>query len=77
MLKTIETLNTWAREEGITEVYPPSLMTPFVSLTDPLPQPSLLNFCVTDGHTVVATRYISSKKDEAASLVRCSSCLAL
>ena len=31
-------------------------------------EPSLLNFCVTDGQTVVATRYISSKKDEAASL---------
>lgn len=28
-----------------------------------------MNFCVTDGHTVVATRYVSSKKDEAASLV--------
>ncbi|KAG8934491.1 hypothetical protein FRC03_007143 [Tulasnella sp. 419] len=49
MLATISTLNTWAREAGITE-------------------PSLLNFCVTDGHTVVATRYVSSKKDEAASL---------
>lgn len=31
-------------------------------------EPSLLNFCVTDGETVVATRYISSKVDEAASL---------
>ncbi|KAJ7596987.1 N-terminal nucleophile aminohydrolase [Mycena floridula] len=31
-------------------------------------EPSLMNFCVTDGETVVATRYISSKKDEAASL---------
>ncbi|KAG9022538.1 hypothetical protein FS837_006301, partial [Tulasnella sp. UAMH 9824] len=50
MLKTISTLNKWAREANITE-------------------PSLLNFCVTDGHTVVATRYISSKQDEAASLV--------
>ena len=28
-----------------------------------------MNFCVTDGETVVVTRYISSKKDEAASLV--------
>ncbi len=39
-----------------------------------------MNFCVTDGETVVATRYISSRTDEAASLVspfgfiRCSSC---
>lgn len=31
-------------------------------------EPSLLNFCVTDGDTVIATRYISSRHDEAASL---------
>jgi len=31
-------------------------------------EPSLLNFCVTDGESVVVTRYISSRKDEAASL---------
>ncbi|KAJ3720033.1 N-terminal nucleophile aminohydrolase [Lentinula raphanica] len=31
-------------------------------------EPSLMNFCVTDGETVIATRYISSKTDEAASL---------
>ena len=31
-------------------------------------EPSLLNFVVTDGHAVIATRYISSKTDEAASL---------
>jgi glutamine amidotransferase len=29
---------------------------------------SLLNFAVTDGHTVLCTRYVSSKRDEAASL---------
>jgi glutamine amidotransferase len=29
---------------------------------------SLMNFAVTDGHTVVCTRYVSSKTDEAASL---------
>lgn len=29
---------------------------------------SLLNFAVTDGHTVVCTRYVSSKQDAAASL---------
>lgn len=28
-----------------------------------------MNFCVTDGDSVIATRYISSRKDEAASLV--------
>lgn len=31
-------------------------------------EPSLLNFVVTDGHAVIATRYISSRTDEAASL---------
>lgn len=31
-------------------------------------EPSLMNFCITDGETVVATRYISSRKDAAASL---------
>ncbi|KAI0348565.1 N-terminal nucleophile aminohydrolase [Trametopsis cervina] len=31
-------------------------------------EPSLMNFCVTDGESVVATRYISSKQEEAASL---------
>lgn len=33
-------------------------------------EPSLLNFAVTDGRSVVATRYVSSVVDEAASLVR-------
>lgn len=47
-------------------------------LTDSIPQDvlqnedvdtrSLLNFAVTDGHSVICTRYISSAKDEAASL---------
>ncbi|OLL25982.1 putative glutamine amidotransferase DUG3 [Neolecta irregularis DAH-3] len=32
------------------------------------PEPSLLNFCVTDGFSVVCTRYISSKTSTAASL---------
>ena len=31
-----------------------------------------MNFCVTDGENIVVTRYISSRVDEAASLVRCS-----
>ncbi|KAF8609111.1 N-terminal nucleophile aminohydrolase [Ceratobasidium sp. AG-I] len=31
-------------------------------------EPSLMNFCITDGKSVVATRYISSRTDEAASL---------
>ncbi|KAH9858119.1 N-terminal nucleophile aminohydrolase [Lenzites betulinus] len=31
-------------------------------------EPSLMNFCVTDGESVVATRYITSRTEEAASL---------
>ncbi|KAG2023530.1 glucosamine 6-phosphate synthetase [Coprinopsis cinerea AmutBmut pab1-1] len=31
-------------------------------------EPNLLNFCVTDGKSVVVTRYVSSRTDEAASL---------
>lgn len=30
--------------------------------------PSLLNLCITDGRSVIATRYVSSRHDEAASL---------
>ncbi|KAJ1993585.1 glutamine amidotransferase subunit [Dimargaris cristalligena] len=49
MLRTIELINMWSREAGIT-------------------QSSLLNFAVTDGRTVVCTRYVSSSTLEAASL---------
>ncbi|EPQ29788.1 uncharacterized protein PFL1_02461 [Pseudozyma flocculosa PF-1] len=31
-------------------------------------EPSLMNFCVTDGQSVVCTRYVSSKEEQAASL---------
>ncbi|KAF8632548.1 hypothetical protein AX15_001763 [Amanita polypyramis BW_CC] len=31
-------------------------------------EPSLMNFCVTDGESVIITRYVSSRIDEAASL---------
>ncbi|WFD08295.1 glutamine amidotransferase subunit [Malassezia vespertilionis] len=31
-------------------------------------EPSLMNFCVTDGQSIACTRYVSSKTDEAASL---------
>jgi glutamine amidotransferase len=48
-LQTIDSLNKWAEEAGITE-------------------PSLLNFVVTDGKSIIATRYISSVTSEAASL---------
>lgn len=33
-------------------------------------EPSLLNFAISDGYSVVCSRYISSKTQEAASLVR-------
>ncbi|KAF9961194.1 hypothetical protein BGZ72_004524 [Mortierella alpina] len=49
MLRTIEKLNAWAKNAGITEA-------------------SMMNFAVTDGVSVVCTRYISSKTLEAASL---------
>ncbi len=31
-------------------------------------EPSLMNFCVTDGESIICTRYVSSKSDQAASL---------
>ncbi|SNX83637.1 related to DUG3 - probable glutamine amidotransferase [Melanopsichium pennsylvanicum] len=31
-------------------------------------EPSLMNFCVTDGQSIICTRYVSSKTDQAASL---------
>lgn len=68
MLDTIAHINILTEEAGITEVS--------VRIAQVLPnihamvQPSLLNFCVTDGESVIATRYISSRQDEAASLVR-------
>lgn len=69
MLDTISTLNSFAAEAGITEVCLASWVR---WKAKACLQPSLMNFCVTDGETVVATRYISSRKDEAASLVRVS-----
>ncbi|KAK5202729.1 glutamine amidotransferase subunit [Exophiala xenobiotica] len=38
------------------------------NLADELETRSLLNFAVTDGHSVIVTRYVSSKTDAAASL---------
>jgi glutamine amidotransferase len=54
MLKTIERINKFTAE--IPEQYRDA------------DTRSLLNFAVTDGHSVVCTRYVSSKTDEAASL---------
>ena len=72
MLDTIAALNGFAREFNVTEVCTLSFPLNFLVTYNfylPLSQPSLMNFCVTDGETAVATRYISSKVDEAASLV--------
>ncbi|EON70010.1 glucosamine 6-phosphate synthetase [Coniosporium apollinis CBS 100218] len=55
MLKTIERINGFIAE------IPDRLKTEEDSR-------SLLNFAVTDGHSVVCTRYVSSRTDEAASL---------
>ncbi|KUL83155.1 hypothetical protein ZTR_10098 [Talaromyces verruculosus] len=56
MFKTIAKINEFIRQ--IPEKH---------KVTD-LETRSLLNFAVTDGHTVVCTRYVSSKTDEPASL---------
>jgi glutamine amidotransferase len=52
LMKTIARINELVRNQNITGVE----------------TRSLLNFAVTDGHTVVCTRYVSSKTDEPASL---------
>ena len=67
MLDTIAHINALSEEYGITEVSLYLCQDP--DHTKSTIQPSLMNFCVTDGDTVVATRYISSRTDEAASLV--------
>ncbi|GAV53135.1 hypothetical protein ZYGR_0AI04170 [Zygosaccharomyces rouxii] len=53
MLRTIEMIKDWTKEAGR-------------GLEQV--EPSLLNFAVTDGSSVVVSRYITSKTDEAASL---------
>jgi glutamine amidotransferase len=45
-----------------------SKLNAFVDEVGARTEPSLMNFCVTDGETVIATRYVSSRTDEAASL---------
>lgn len=57
MMKTIAKINEFIRDIPNRHNVPEGLETR-----------SLLNFAVTDGHTVVCTRYISSKTDEPASL---------
>lgn len=58
MLKTIERINAFIKN------------LPKDQKTDDCR--SLLSFAVTDGHSVVCTRYVSSRTDEAASLFWCS-----
>jgi glutamine amidotransferase len=58
MLKTI------ARINALVEAIP----TERLAGAEELETRSLLNFAVTDGHSVVCTRYVSSRTDEAASL---------
>ena len=69
MTATIASLNKYAEEFGITEVLPCYSWLQSVRYIKIFLQPSLMNFCVTDGESIVVTRYISSRVDEAASLV--------
>ena len=69
MLDTIATLNGFAREFDITEVRSVVKIKSMDLVVTFRFKPSLMNFCVTDGESVIATRYINSRHDEAASLV--------
>lgn len=57
MLKTIKQINDFIAEIPLDVVE-----------TEHVDTRSLLNFAITDGHSVVCTRYVSSQTDEAASL---------
>ena len=70
MLATIAEINKFHEDAGITEVSLMRRQSCLMLFTPRLLQPSLMNFCITDGESVVVTRYISSRKDAAASLVR-------
>ncbi|AMD19427.1 HBR526Cp [Eremothecium sinecaudum] len=54
LLKTIEYIRDWTKEVS--------------TAPGAAHEPSLLNFAVTDGETVVVSRYVTSRTDEAASL---------
>jgi hypothetical protein len=69
MLETIASINQFSEEAGVNEVCRPRLAKVRSRITQSLHKPSLMNFCVTDGASVVATRYVSSRNDAAASLV--------
>ena len=55
---------TIAHINALTDSIPPEVL----QAGDDVDTRSLLNFAVTDGHSVICTRYISSSTDEAASL---------
>jgi glutamine amidotransferase len=57
MLQTIKQINDFIAE-----------IPPNVVQDENVDTRSLLNFAITDGHSVVCTRYVSSRTDEAASL---------
>jgi glutamine amidotransferase len=57
MLKTIKQINDFVAD-----------ISPRFLEEEDLDTRSLLNFAVTDGHSVICTRYVSSRTDEAASL---------
>ena len=69
MLETIAAINQFSEEAGVNEVCCSRLARFWDSNQAITTQPSLMNFCVTDGVSVVATRYVSSRNDAAASLV--------
>lgn len=66
MVKTIETINKLSKAAGIKGVSVSAVRRRALGQADK--QKHLLNYVVTDGESVVATRYISSRTDEASSL---------
>jgi len=64
MMETIATLNLMLKEAGIVRSAHPF----YQCVADSQTGPSLLNFVVSDGDSVIATRYITSRTSEASSL---------
>ena len=69
MLETISSINQFGEEAGVNEVCWNRNLHSLDFKPRNHSQPSLMNFCVTDGVSIVATRYVSSRNDAAASLV--------
>ena len=69
MLETIASINQFGEEAGVNEVCWNRNLHSLDFKPHFHSQPSLMNFCVTDGVSIVATRYVSSRNDAAASLV--------